>query len=46
LSIIGKLNAALREERKRAHLGHWSYSINKHKALLEALKNEKEKLNQ
>ncbi len=45
LSIISKLKTALRAERKRALLGHWAYGLNKHKALLEALKGEEEKLN-
>ncbi len=44
LSIISKLKTALRKERKRALLGHWAYSLNRHKALLEALKGEEEKL--
>jgi len=44
LMIIKKLQKALRTERKRAAMGHWSYSINKHKALLEALNTEKNSL--
>jgi len=44
LKIIKKLQKALRAERKRAAMGHWSYSINKHKALLEALNTEKNSL--
>jgi hypothetical protein len=41
LTIINKLQKALRAERKRAAIRHWSYSLNKHKALVEALKAEK-----
>jgi hypothetical protein len=45
LSIISKLKTALRTESQRALLGHWAYSLNKHKALHEALKGEEEILN-
>jgi len=44
LVIIKKLQKALRAERKRAAIGHWSYSLNKHRALVEALKAEKSSL--
>lgn len=30
----------MRQERIRGQKGHWSYDLNKHKALLEALKHE------
>lgn len=38
--IIKHLNYAVRQERIRGQKGHWSYDLNKHKALLEALKHE------
>ena len=41
LVIIKKLQKALRAERKRAAMGHWSYSLNRHKALVDAIKAEK-----
>ena len=42
--IVKKLQTALRAERKRARAGHWAYNLTKHKALVLALKAEKEHL--
>ena len=38
--IIAKIKNALRSERRRGQAGHWSYNLNRHAALLEALKAE------
>ena len=38
--IIAKIKSALRSERCRGRSGHWSYNLNRHAALLEALKAE------
>lgn len=38
--IIGRLQNALRAERGRGRLGHWSYDLERHLALLRAFKSE------
>lgn len=42
--IISMLKSALRAERKRGQTGHWSYDLNRHLALAEALKAEADRL--
>ncbi len=42
--IIALLNKALRIERRRGSGGHWTYDLNRHLALSEALKFEKARL--
>lgn len=44
VAIISKLQSALRKERKRAQQNHWSYDLNRHSALVNALKNEKHEM--
>ena len=36
LRLLAKLRKALREERRRGIAGHWTYSVTRHKALLDA----------
>ena len=38
--IIAKIRKALRGERTRGRAGHWSYDLNRHMGLAEALKGE------
>lgn len=38
--ILEKLRKALRAERQRGRSGHWSYDLNRHMALLDAIKHE------
>lgn len=39
-TIIKKIRQAIRLERKNGRLGHWSYNLNRHVALINALKEE------
>ncbi|WP_436642067.1 DUF6477 family protein [Microbaculum sp. FT89] len=43
-SIVARLERALRAERRRGRAGHWSYDINRHIALMQALAAEKQRL--
>ena len=38
--VLAKLRSALRAERSRALLGHWSYDLNRHLGLISAYKGE------
>jgi hypothetical protein len=38
--ILGRLRRALRAERQRGRAGHWAYDLNRHAALLEAIRQE------
>ncbi len=40
MKIIGKLRQALRAERRRGRAGLWTYDLNRHLALLDALAGE------
>jgi hypothetical protein len=42
--IVLKLARALRIERARGRAGHWTYDLNRHIGLLQALKAEQERL--
>ncbi len=42
--IISRLATALRQERNRGRCGHWTYSLNRHVALLQAYRGERELL--
>lgn len=42
--IVAQLRKAIRAERRRAHQGHWTYDINRHLALSDALKAEEARL--
>jgi hypothetical protein len=42
--IVAQLRKAIRAERRRAQQGHWTYDINRHLALAEALKAEEARL--
>jgi len=42
--IVEKLEKALRAERRRGLSGHWCYDLNRHAALISALKAERERL--
>jgi hypothetical protein len=44
LHIIALLEKALRGERQRGQGGHWSYDLNRHAALVEALREERARL--
>lgn len=44
LFIINMLRKALRSERNRGKSGHWTYSLFRHKALIDALAEEKKNL--
>lgn len=44
LHIIGLLQKALRGERHRGQAGHWTYDLNRHVALNEALREEQARL--
>jgi len=39
--IISRLATALRQERNRGRCGHWTYSLNRHVALLQAYRGER-----
>ncbi len=38
--VLGKLRRALRAERQRGRAGHWAYDLNRHLALLDAIRHE------
>lgn len=40
-AVLARLGAALRSERRKARVGHWSYDLNRHIGLLQALKAER-----
>jgi len=42
--IVAQLRRAIRTERRRAQQGHWTYDINRHLALADALKAEETRL--
>jgi hypothetical protein len=42
--IVLKLACALRVERARGRAGHWTYDLNRHIGLMQALKAEQERL--
>jgi hypothetical protein len=42
--IVLKLARALRVERARGRAGHWTYDLNRHIGLMQALKAEQERL--
>jgi hypothetical protein len=42
--IVLKLARALRTERARGRAGHWTYDLNRHVGLVQALKAEEERL--
>jgi hypothetical protein len=42
--IVMKLARALRTERARGRAGHWTYDLNRHLGLMQALKAEEERL--
>jgi hypothetical protein len=44
LKILAMLRKALRLERSRGRSGHWTYDLNRHRALAESLKAEREHL--
>ncbi len=44
LRIVARLHRALRAERARGRAGHWTYDLNRHIALLGALKAETARL--
>jgi hypothetical protein len=44
--IVLKLARALRTERARGRAGHWTYDLNRHVGLMQALKAEQERLAQ
>ena len=44
--ILLKLASALRTERARGRAGHWTYDLNRHMGLLQALKAEQKRLAQ
>ncbi|MGH6925497.1 MAG: DUF6477 family protein [Propylenella sp.] len=43
-AIVARLESALRAERNRARSGHWTYDLNRHIALLQAHRAERERL--
>lgn len=45
-SIIARLEKALRLERRRGRSGHWCYDLNRHAALISALRGERDQLQQ
>jgi hypothetical protein len=45
-AIVLKLARALRTERARGRAGHWTYDLNRHLGLVQALKAEEERLAQ
>jgi hypothetical protein len=42
--IVARLARALRAERQRGRAGHWSYDLNRHIALAQALDAERRRL--
>lgn len=42
--IVAALKAAVRAERRRGRAGHWTYDLNRHISLVEALKAERARL--
>jgi hypothetical protein len=42
--IVLKLARAIRNERARGSAGHWTYDLNRHVGLMQALKAEQERL--
>lgn len=42
--IIARLERALRAERRRGNAGHWTYDMNRHIALMQALRAERQRL--
>jgi len=42
--IVSRLATALRQERNRGRCAHWAYSLNRHVALLQAYRSERELL--
>lgn len=44
LKIAALLRKALRGERMRGRAGHWTYDLNRHMRLMEALKSERSRL--
>lgn len=40
-AVLARLDAALRVERRKARAGHWSYDLNRHIGLLQAMKAER-----
>lgn len=43
-NILGRLMRALRAERRRGRAGHWSYDLNRHIALMQAITAERARL--
>ena len=43
-TIVARLMQALRNERQRGRAGHWSYDINRHIALTQAVRAERKRL--
>lgn len=43
-TIVARLTRALRAERRRGRAGHWTYDLNRHIALVQALAAERERL--
>jgi len=43
-TIVARLMRALRHERQRGRAGHWSYDINRHIALMQAIAAERRRL--
>lgn len=43
-NVVGRLERALRAERRRARSGHWTYDLNRHIALRQAFLAESERL--
>lgn len=44
--IMSRLRSALRQERKRGRAGHWTYDLNRHIALYQALNTEIQRIRQ
>lgn len=42
--VVALLRKALRGERQRGQAGHWTYDLNRHLALIEALREERARL--
>jgi hypothetical protein len=43
-AIIARLERTLRAERRRGKAGHWTYDMNRHIALMQALRAERQRL--
>ncbi len=43
-AIVARLRRALRAERQRGRAGHWTYDMNRHIALMQALAAERQRL--